>query len=379
METIKTAFIGLGYRGMTLLKLVSRIDAFHVVAIADPDKNALANLQTDFDCTTTLPNIYTGNAECYIEMLKSEEIDLVFVASPWHLHHEHAVAVLNSNRHLALEVKGSLFEGEYQQLHEIAQKKQLKIYPLENTVFMRNIMAISQMIEEGIFGEIIFTQGAYRHDLREILLQKDDAAWRLQYYKTEFGDIYPTHSAAPVCRMLNINRGNKFKSLVSFATKPVGLKTKQIDLDKKHLSEEYALGDVVTTMILTESGAQITLFHDTTLPRPRSFSYEIQGTRAAWNYDLKSIYIEGKSRGEEWEDEEKYISQYEHAFWKRWGKDALIYDDHHKGMDYIMLMALSCDFVGADVYPISITDLAAWADISLLSKKSIQEKRIIDL
>ena len=378
---IRIGFIGLGYRGLYLLKLINEIDFFQLAAVAETNSKITADIKKCFESDALLPEIYTNGDNCYLDMLKSENLDLVFVASPWEWHFKHASAVLNAGCHLALEVKGSLFEGEYQQLCELTHENQLKIYPLENTVFMRNVMAVSQMVEKGVFGEIIFAQGAYRHDLRHILLEKEDAFWRTKYYETENGDIYPTHSAAPVCLMLKINRGNRFKSLASFATKAVGMKA-GFPNNKQAFSQktpEFVLGDVITTIITTESGAQITLFHDTTLPRPRSLSYEIQGTKGAWNYDLKGMYIEGRSPKELWEAEEKYIAQYEHPFWAKWGKTALIHDEHHQGMDYIMLEALAADFMNNDVYPININDLSVWADISLLSKKSIAENRIIEI
>ncbi|NDV46608.1 gfo/Idh/MocA family oxidoreductase [Paludibacter sp. 221] len=380
MKKIRTAFIGLGYRGASLLKLVDKIDAYHVVAIAEPNPLALSNLKHCLSDDAPLLEIYSDGEEAYVDMLENEKVDLVFISSPWQFHYAQATEALSAGCNVALEVKGSLFEGEYQRLQQLAERNRLKIYPLENTVFMRNVMAIGRMVEEDVFGEIIFAQGGYRHDIRDVLIDEKGEyklPWRAAYYETENADIYPTHSVAPLCLMLKINRGNSFKSLTSFATKSVGLKTRMSDL--KSSVPNYALGDVVTTVIGTLTGAQITLFHDTTLPRPRSLSYEIQGTRGAWNDDLKSIYLEGISPYEQWEPEAKYVERYEHPFWAKWGREALVYDEHHQGMDYIMLVALVADFVGEEVYPINIADLATWGDISLLSKKSIAERRTLDL
>ena len=67
------------------------------------------------------------------------------------------------------------------------------------------------------------------------------------------------------------------------------------------------MGDVVTSILQTNSGAQINLLHDTTLPRPRSLNYEVQGTNGIWNAEKNAIYIDGLSPFEEWEPEDKYI------------------------------------------------------------------------
>ena len=384
MTKIRTAFIGLGYRGTYLLSLVNKIACYQVVAVAEPNPEMLSGLQDLFAAGQSLPVVYGQGEDDYRRMLETEGLDLVFVCSPWHFHHSHAITVLNAGCHLALEVKGSLFEGEYRQLWQVAEARALNIYPLENTVFMRSVMAVWQMVEKGVFGEIIHAQGAYRHDLRDILINAgefSDAIWRIKYYETENADIYPTHGVAPVCLMLNINRGNEFKSLTSFATKAIGLKTKIIDsfdVVPADLDKNYLLGDSITTIISTTSGARMTLLHETTLPRPRSLSYEIQGTKGAWNYDLKSIYIDGVSPREQWDPDEKYIAEHEHPFWVEWGSEALKNDVHHQGMDYIMLRVLAADFAGEERYPFSITDFETWANISIFSGRSIAEQKTIN-
>lgn len=64
---------------------------------------------------------------------------------------------------------------------------------------------------------------------------------------------------------------------------------------------------------------------------------------------------------------------------KKWGEDALRIDEHHKGMDYIMLKALSQDMKGLEKYPVDLYDLALWTSVTPLSKLSIMEKRVINL
>ena len=79
------------------------------------------------------------------------------------------------------------------------------------------------------------------------------------------------------------------------------------------------------------------------------------------------------------EDDEKYIARYEHICWQKWGKEALIQDVHHQGMDYIMLRMLAADFRGEMTYPITAGDLALWTSVSPYSKLSIAGKRTVFL
>lgn len=60
-------------------------------------------------------------------------------------------------------------------------------------------------------------------------------------------------------------------------------------------------GDVTVTQLETASGTLVSLTHDTTLPRPRSLDFEIQGTKGIWQGEQRRIYLEGKSPHETWE------------------------------------------------------------------------------
>ena len=162
--------------------------------------------------------------------------------------------------------------------------------------------------------------------------------------------------------------------LTSFASKAVGLRHKMkelsgCDADIPHI----ATGDIITTQIETQQGVLVSLVHDTTLPRPRSLDFEVQGTKGVWKGN------EGVSAEERWEDDAFYVDKYESDYWKRWGQKAIQCDSHHHGMDYIMLKAVEVDQKGEISYPASLQDLALWTSVTILSDISIKENRKVDL
>ena len=68
---------------------------------------------------------------------------------------------------------------------------------------------------------------------------------------TRNGDLYPTHGLGPVAQWLDINRGNRFESLVSMSTNARGLAdyaATHIGPTSREATQRYALGDVVTTL-----------------------------------------------------------------------------------------------------------------------------------
>lgn len=378
MEIIKTVFIGFGYRGKQLLRLLQSIPSYHIVAIADPHV-------TSFHTNGIL--CYSDGYNDYIRMLSEQRPHLAIIASPWHCHIEQTHQCLQAGCHVALEIKGGFCINEYQSVIRLSQEKKLRIYPMENTIFMRENLAVYNLVHAGVLGEIVHMTGGYRHDLRNLLINSSgemgnadssESVWRSNFYKTENGDLYPTHGLAPLCLIGDINRKDRIKSLTSFSSKSAGIRQRIREAGgDDNLS--ISMGDIVSTQLQTESGILITLVHDTTLPRPRSLNFEVQGTKGIWQGEQRQIYIEGISPFETWESDEPYISEYEHDYWKAWGKEALHIDQHHKGMDYIMLKAIEAEMKECSTYPITIHDLALWTSVSPYSKLSIKEGKSIML
>lgn len=376
MEKIKTTLIGAGYRGKQLLKFLQNSSFFEVMAVADP-----------YIEETDIPEIvcYNNGEEDYLNMLDHYKPELVFITSPWQCHVSHAIQCVERQCHIALEIKGGLYLDEYQPLIDLAEQKNCRVFPLENTLFRRDILALCNMVNAGVFGEIIYMRGGYRHDLRSLLLDdsgnighrgKTESVWRSKFYQSENGDLYPTHGLAPLCMIAGINRTDHFKSLTSLASKSAGLLQRIKDLGGD-TNVEIRMGDIVSTQIETEKGILISLIHDTTLPRPRSLDFEVQGTKGIWQGDNSRIYVEGVSPDETWEPDLSYIERYESLYWQQWGGDALLQDAHHQGMDYIMLKALEADLQGKLVYPATLNDLALWTSVSPWSKVSIAERKTI--
>ncbi|HJE47570.1 Gfo/Idh/MocA family oxidoreductase [Phocaeicola coprophilus] len=378
MKGIKTVLIGAGYRGQRLLRLMQGIEAYNVTAVFDP----AAVFHTD-----GMLEVYTEGPEDYKRMIAVQHPELVVIASPWHFHVEQALYALEQGCHVAMEIKGGFCLGEYDPLIEVASRKGLRIYPLENAVFTRENMAMLQLVQAGVLGQLVALRGGYRHDLRDMLVDeqgnlgnpnKPEGIWRSRFYLTENGDLYPTHGLAPLCLAAGVGRTDRIAELTSFSSRACGLN--EFVAHRGGTSPlPVSMGDIVITQMRTEAGVLITLTHDTTLPRPRSLDFELQGSKGIWRGEFRQIYIEGESPYETWEDDEKYIARYEHICWQKWGKEALIQDVHHQGMDYIMLRMLAADFRGEMTYPITAGDLALWTSVSPYSKLSIAGKRTVFL
>lgn len=375
---IRVAIIGLGYRGLYLLKLLSSLAEWvQVVALADPSPEA-SLYKGDW-------RIYEEGREDYKRMIDHETLDLVLIASPWACQVEQALYAVRAGLHIALEIKGGLYLGEYDELLQAIQGTDLRVYPLENVLFKREIMALMRLCDAGLLGDIVYMRGGYRHDLRPILLNSagelsttGEGRWRINYYAQGQADLYPTHSFAPLALLAGLREPSDITHVQSIASGAWGLRDKMNPATREAFADRPLLGDVVSTQISTKQGILISLIHDTTLPRPRSLDWQIQGTKGIWDGDRRMIYIEGVSPHEAWEDDATLLEQYEHHYWHAWGALALEQDAHHKGMDYIMLRAMVEDLLGQEAYPVGLSDLALWCSITPLSRLANPQNKITD-
>ena len=378
MEIKQTNFavVGLSGRGSSMLSELLAVPGVKVVAVCDKyEDRAKHGAEIVMEKTGEEPAVYLD----YKEMIKRDDIKAVMCCTTWITHSRIAVDCMRAGKHVGIEVGGAASIEECWQLVRTSEETGKFCMLLENCCYDRNEMALLRMVREGIFGEIVHMQGGYQHDLRdEIGLGREIRHGRIHNFKNRNGELYPTHQLGPIAKVLHINRGNRFLTLTSMASKARGLNTwlKNTQGEDYDLADyPFAEGDVVTTMIKCAHGETVLLVHDCTLPRPYSRNYKIQGTCAVYNEDGNRIYVDGLSPQIEghwdhtWESFDKYREKYEHPLWSEYTINGV--HAGHGGMDFLVLSA----FVESAVYdlepPIDVYDAATWMAITCLSEQSV--------
>ena len=378
-ENIKIGAVGLGGRGRGNLAEILNCEGVEVTAVCDKyEDRALEGQKIVTEKTGKSPDVYLD----YKEMLARDDLDAVLCCTTWITHARIATDAMRAGKHVAIEVGGAADIEECWEMVRASEETGKFCMLLENCCYDRSEMALYNMVKQGLFGEIIHMAGGYEHDLRdEISLGREDRHGRLFNFQHRNGELYPTHQLGPISKVLGINRGNRFISLVSMASKSRGLN----EWIKNNKGEDYDLanykfnqGDVVTTMIKCANGETVTLIHDCSLPRPYSRAYRIQGTKGIYMEDGDSIYLEGISHENKehwthtWENfyDDGYRDKYEHPLWKKYSEEG-IHAGGHGGMDFLVLSAF-VESVKLDAKPpIDVYDTAAWMAVTCLSEMSV--------
>lgn len=391
-KPVRLVFIGVGLRGQNHLRLALRRKDVEVVAMCDIN-NRMLEMAADIvkKSGKPLPKIFTGDAYAWKKMLEVKDIDGVIISTPWEWHTPMIIGSLEAGiKYVGTEVVLGITLQDHWDVVKAAEHHKAQVMMLENVCYRRDVLAVLNMVRQGLFGEIIHLQGGYQHDLREVKFNNgqqpygggvefgdkgfSEAAWRTYHSVHRNGDLYPTHGIGPLAEMININRGNRFILLNSFSSKARGLHeyiVKHGGENHPNAKIQFKLGDVVTTQIQCANGETILLQHDTNLPRPYSLGFRVQGTKGIWMDVNKSIYLEDVSlQAHRWEDATPYLEKYDHPLWKRWTKETE--GAGHGGMDFFVLHAFVEAIKRGVPTPMDVYDAAAWSAITPLSERSIE-------
>ncbi|MFZ2907516.1 MAG: Gfo/Idh/MocA family oxidoreductase [Cyclobacteriaceae bacterium] len=391
-RNVRIGIIGVGLRGQNHLELALMRTDTEVVAICDISERMLTDaLDMVKKSGKSVPKVFKGDVNAWKKLVELKDLDGVIIATPWEWHAPMIIGSLEAGiKYVGTEVMLGITLQDHWDVVKAAEKYKGHVMMMENVCYRRDVMAVLNMVRQGMFGELIHLQGGYQHDLRAVKFNDgkqpygggvefgekgfSEAAWRTNHSVHRDGDLYPTHGIGPVAEMININRGNRFLSLSSFSTKARGLHDYIVNnggKDHPNAAVEFKLGDVVTTMIKCVNGETVLLQHDTNLPRPYSLGFRVQGTKGIWMDVNKSIYLEGTSpKAHQWEEAKPYLDKYDHPLWQRWSKETA--GAGHGGMDFFVVHALIESIKNQTPTPMDVYDGAAWSAITPLSEKSIE-------
>ena len=388
---LQVGIIGTGLRGQWMTKLLLDRSDVDIPVICDIDEKMIDMVLNVFEKQgRPKPKIYRDGPEDFRNMVSNEDLDGVYIATPWEWHHPMAMAAMENGCNVGTEVPAALTINECWDLVNTSEKSGKLCMIMENVNYRRDIMAVLNMVRKDLFGELLHCQGGYQHDLRHVKFNDgkgaygggvefgekgfSEARWRTQHSVDKNADLYPTHGLGPISPMLKINRGNRMLHLTSTATQSRGLHEyiiKNGGEDHPNAKINFKLGDVVTTVIKCANGQTIMLSHDTNSPRPYSLNFRVQGTKGIWMKDNKSIYIEGRSpESHRWEKDEPYLKEYDHPLWKKFEQQAA--GSGHGGMDFFIVRAF-VEALKDDQSPvIDVYDAVSMSVIVPLSEKSIK-------
>jgi predicted dehydrogenase len=362
---VRIAFIGLGKRGKEAFSNFMYIEGVKIVAICDVHLDAIAEVQKMLsEHANQLAEVYSQPND-WETICERTDIDLVYICTPRQLHTPIGVYAMEHGKHVAIEVPAANTIDECWQLVDTSERTRRHCMMLENCCYDSFELAILNMAQHGLFGEIFHVEGAYIHDLRTLdfdLKPHYLDVWSMQ------GNPYPTHGLGPLCQLLNIHRGDKLAWLTSVSSGQFGLPEYGETDREKHT----ILGNMNTTIIRTEKDKTIVLQHDISSPRPYSRNYLLSGTKGFVQKRTHPEIAFSSANNEILSKEETdvLLTNYEHPYYKEMGELARRVGGHG-GMDFVMDYRLIYCLGNGLPLDMDVYDAAEWSCIVALSAASV--------
>ncbi len=122
------------------------------------------------------------------EMLKNDEIDAVYVATPIFLHFEPALAALKAGKHVLVEKPMAMTDEQCQQLIAQAECNNVKLGVSYFRRFFPKISEIKRLIESGEIGQVVQVRISFHSQYNPA--PDDPKRWRVEKKKSGGGPLW---------------------------------------------------------------------------------------------------------------------------------------------------------------------------------------------
>lgn len=316
-------------------------------------------------------------------MIGRDDLDIVFVFTHHRAHAQMCVEIMDEGKHAATELPAATTIRECWDIVQAAERNQKQCIMLENVNYFEEEMWLTNMAQQGVFGEITYGSGAYIHNQVGSFMHDygPPVNWRSRMYLEEKGDMYPTHGLGPIAWYMDIHRGDRMEYIVSQESPETRFSQHaQNDLDPDHEfygETDWANGDTTRSLIQTAEGRSIKIQLDVKTNRPYDRYNELAGSDAYHRGlgDDSQLAINEVDDHDVLDDEtyEEYWDEYGHPMWSDETLSELAEKyGTHGGGDFLMLYRVFDALNEGRPQDMDVYDAAAWSAVRPLSQISIE-------
>jgi len=156
---IKYGIIGPGEIARKFATDIQLAEDSTLVAIASRSLEKAQAFADDFDVKLVF--------DSYEEMVKSKEVDAVYVATPHTFHKEHSILAMRNGKHVICEKPISINSEELEEMIQVAKEEKVLLMEAMWTRFLPSTIHVKKLIESGKFGVVQHVDLAFGFELAE--------------------------------------------------------------------------------------------------------------------------------------------------------------------------------------------------------------------
>ena len=161
LSTVGIGIIGLGNRGPGHLRSLLRIEGVEIKGLCDKNPERVEAALEQVRHTDHSPAVYTEGGDEWKKLCERDDIDLVYVTTPYYLHAAMSIYAMKHGKHVATEVPAAGTMEECWQLVQTAEETRRHLMMLENYSYMQFHLQTVNMARRGFFGDVVHGDGAY--------------------------------------------------------------------------------------------------------------------------------------------------------------------------------------------------------------------------
>ncbi len=380
IPNVRVAFVGAGNRGFGAIRRFAHFPKnATIVAVSDLYQKNIDKVKDFLKKGKYQSEVtYSTDPNGWKQFCERPDVDLIYCTTPPGLHAPVAVYAMKHGKHVVVEVPFANKLDEYWEIVDTAEQTQRHCMMLENCIYHDYLLAVKNMIDSGLFGEPVYVEGAYLHDLRDLHFEKRADNWRLYKGsdKMQFGgNTYPTHGLGGPAFWLGINHGDRMLTINSVSTGCFSTRdyvARKFGKDDP-LASRYFGSDINTSMVRTAKDKVIVLYHATNSPGPYSLGYKLIGTRGYTHAYPKNAFSFDPNAHTLISDEavKTLLAKYRHQVYNQFVEFSDVLGGHG-GIDTTMDLRLIYCLNNGLPLDMTVYDGASWSSLIAASRKSVE-------
>lgn len=149
-DTVRMGLSARAGGGITMLRQWVSADNQRVTAVCDNVKDKAMAAQAVVErASKNTPAVYANGDNDFENLVKRDDMDLVYIAAPWHVHVPAAVAAMEHSNHMLVEVPAATTIEDSWKVVETSERTRKHCIIAENACFGNIQLMVLNMVRDG--------------------------------------------------------------------------------------------------------------------------------------------------------------------------------------------------------------------------------------